>query len=347
MELNASPKIIEKMEYQYLGDSGLKVSVLSLGGWVTFGGQVPPEVTVRCMQIAFDNGINYFDTAEVYAGGKSEIDMGNAIKKLGWKRSDYVISTKIFWGGMGPNDRGLSRKHVVEGLNASLKRLGLEYVDIVYAHRPDPDTPMQEIVRAFNFLIDQGKSFYWGTSEWSAQQITEAIQVANRLGLIPPLAEQVQYNMLHRDRVESEYAHLFNEYKLGGAIWSPLANGILTGKHNEHIAEGSRLALKENAVMQRLREGLLSEEGKAKINKVKKLKLIADRIGITSAQLALAWCLKQPHIDTVITGVSRPEQMEENLRALEIKSKLTPEIMQEIEEILDNRPASAFNFRDS
>ncbi|CAG8774000.1 10727_t:CDS:2, partial [Acaulospora morrowiae] len=190
MELNASPKIIEKMEYRYLGSSGLKVSVLSLGGWVTFGGQVSPEVTLRCMQIAFDNGINYFDTAEVYAGGKSEIDMGNAIKKLGWKRSDYVISTKIFWGGKGPNDRGLSRKHIVEGLNASLKRLGLDYVDIVYAHRPDPDTPMQEIVRAFDFLINQGKAFYWGTSEWSAQLITEAIGTANQLGLIPPLAEQ-------------------------------------------------------------------------------------------------------------------------------------------------------------
>ncbi|CAG8717453.1 1095_t:CDS:2, partial [Acaulospora colombiana] len=184
MEPNASPKIIERMEYRYLGRSGLKVSVLSLGGWVTFGGQVPPG------EIAFDNGINYFDTAEVYAGGKSEIDMGNAIKKLGWKRSDFVISTKIFWGGKGPNDRGLSRKHIIEGLNASLKRLGLEYVDIVYAHRPDPDTPMDEIVRAFNFVIDQGKSFYWGTSEWSAQQITEAIEVANRLGLISPLAEQ-------------------------------------------------------------------------------------------------------------------------------------------------------------
>ncbi|CAJ0759628.1 5906_t:CDS:2, partial [Entrophospora sp. SA101] len=194
MELDPKPpkknKKTTKMEYRYLGHSGLKVSVLSLGGWVTFGGQVSPEITRECMQVAFDNGINYFDTAEVYAGGKSELDMGNAIKMLNWKRSDFVISTKIFWGGKGPNDRGLSRKHIVEGLNASLKRLSLCYVDIVFAHRPDPDTPMEEIVRAFNFVIDQGKAFYWGTSEWPAYQIVEAHGIANRLGLIPPLVEQ-------------------------------------------------------------------------------------------------------------------------------------------------------------
>ncbi|CAH1767647.1 4495_t:CDS:2 [Entrophospora sp. SA101] len=276
MELDPKPpkknKKTTKMEYRYLGHSGLKVSVLSLGGWVTFGGQVSPEITRECMQVAFDNGINYFDTAEVYAGGKSELDMGNAIKMLNWKRSDFVISTKIFWGGKGPNDRGLSRKHIVEGLNASLKRLSLCYVDIVFAHRPDPDTPMEEIVRAFNFVIDQGKAFYWGTSEWPAYQIVEAHGIANRLGLIPPLVEQVQYNMFHRERVETEYIHLFKEYKMGAATWSPLASGILTGKHNSQIAEGSRLNLKENAVMQRLKEGLLSDEGKTKIEKVEKLK---------------------------------------------------------------------------
>ncbi|CAI2175743.1 11010_t:CDS:2 [Funneliformis geosporum] len=335
------------MEYRYLGHSGLKVSILSLGGWVTFGQQVPPEVTLKIMQIAFDHGINYFDTAEVYAGGKSEIDMGNAIKKLQWKRSDFVISTKIFWGGKGPNDRGLSRKHIIEGLDASLKRLGLEYVDIVYAHRQDPDTPMTEIVRAFNHVIEKGKAFYWGTSEWSAQQIMEANGVANKLNLIPPLAEQVQYNMFHRDRVESEYEHLFNEHKMGAATWSPLASGLLTGKHNDQIAEDSRMGLTDNAVMKRLRDGLLSEEGKAKIDKVKKLMPIADKIGATPAQLALAWCMKHPRVNTVITGASKPEQMKENLRAVYLKSKLTPEIMAEINDILDNLPKPQFNFRDS
>ncbi|CAG8771780.1 7168_t:CDS:2 [Cetraspora pellucida] len=318
------------MEYRYLGHSGLKISVLSLGGWVNFG-RVSP---------AFDNGINYFDTAEVYDGGKSEIDMGNAIKKLGWRRSDFVISTKIFWGGKGPNDRGLSRKHIIEGLNASLKRLELDYVDIVYAHRPDPDTPMAEIVRAFNFVINQGKAFYWGTSEWAAHQIVEAYGVANQLLLIPPLAEQTQYNMFHRERVEREYTSLFKEFKMGAAVWSPLAGGILTGKHNEKIAEDSRLALEDNAVMRRLRDGLLSEEGRIKIEKIKKLK------AVTSAQLAIAWCIKQPNINTVITGASKPEQMEENIQAVKLACRLTPDVLKEIEDILNNKSSSQFNFRD-
>ncbi|CAG8729130.1 6666_t:CDS:2 [Dentiscutata erythropus] len=276
------------MEYRYLGHSGLKVSVLSLGGWVNFG-RVSPEV---------------------YDGGKSEIDMGNAIRKLGWKRSDFVISTKIFWGGKGPNDRGLSRKHIIEGLNASLKRLELDYVDIVYAHRPDPDTPMIEIVRAFNHVINQGKAFYWGTSEWPANQIVEAYGVANKLLLIPPLAEQAQYNLFHRERVELEYTSLFGEFKMGAAVWSPLAGGILTGKHNERIAEDSRLALEGNAVMRRLRDGLLSEEGRIKIEKIKSLKA------------------------------------EENIQAVKLVGTLTPDILEEIEEILKNKPSPQFNYRD-
>ncbi|CAG8561951.1 26547_t:CDS:2 [Dentiscutata erythropus] len=334
------------MEYRYLGDSGLKVSVLSLGGWVNFGGRISIDDTQKCMQIAFDNGINYFDTAEVYSGGKSEIDMGCAIKNLGWNRSGFVISTKIFWGGKGPNDRGLSRKHIVEGLDSSLKRLGLKYVDIVYAHRPDPDTPMAEIVRAFNFVIDQGKAFYWGTSEWPVQLIVEAHCVANKLGLIPPLAEQVQYNLFHRERVEKEYVPLFNNYKMGAAIWSPLAGGILTGKHNDHIDKDSRLALEDNIQMQMLRDGLLSPEGQHKIEKVKGLMPIAKRIHVTPAQLALAWCIRQPNVDTVITGVSKPEQMIENLEAVKLVSKLTPEILKEIDDIMDNQPQLQFSFRD-
>ncbi|CAG8494436.1 5640_t:CDS:2 [Racocetra persica] len=308
------------MEYRYLGHSGLKISVLSLGGWVNFG-RISPDVTLKCMQVAFENGINYFDTAEVYDGGKSEIDMGNAIKNLGWKRSNFVISTKIFWGGKGPNDRGLSRKHIIEGLNASLKRLELDYVDIVYAHRPDPDTPMAETVRAFNYVINQGKAFYWGTSEWAAHQIVEAYSVANQLLLIPPLVEQTQYNMFHRERVEHEYISLFKEFKMGAAVWSPLAGGILTGKHNEKIAEDSRLALQDNAP-------------------------IADKIGMTSAQLAIAWCIKQPNVNTVITGASKPEQIEENIQAVKLACRLTPDVLKEIEDILNNKPSPQFNFRN-
>ncbi|CAG8492098.1 3054_t:CDS:2 [Racocetra fulgida] len=248
------------------------------------------------MQIAFDNGINYFDTAEVYSGGKSEIDMGFAIKRLGWSRSGFVISTKIFWGGKGPNDRGLSRKHIVEGLSASLQRLGLDYVDIVYAHRSDPDT--------------------------------------------------VQYNLFHRERVEKEYVPLFNNYKMGAAVWSPLAGGVLTGKHNDHIDKDSRFALEDNTQMEMLRDGLLSPEGQLKIEKVKRLMPVAERIRVTPAQLALAWCMKQPNVDTVITGVSKPEQMIENLKAVNLISKLTPEILKEIDDIMDNRPQLQFSFRD-
>ncbi|CAG8631594.1 8141_t:CDS:2 [Cetraspora pellucida] len=293
------------------------------------------------MQIAFDNGINHFDTAEVYSGGQSEIDMGCAIKKLGWSRSGFVISTKIFWGGKGPNDRGLSRKHIVEGLNASLKRLGLEYVDIVYAHRPDPDTPMTEIVRAFNFVIDQGKAFYWGTSEWPVHLIVEAHCVANKLRLIPPLV--ILFSV---KRVEKEYVPLFNNYKMGAAVWSPLSGGVLTGKHNDHIDKDSRFALEDNTQMQMLRDGWLSPEGKLKIEKVKRLMPIAERIHVTPAQLALAWCMKQPNVNTVITGVSKPEQMIENLEAVRLTSKLTPEILKEIDDIMDNRPKLQFSFRD-
>ncbi|RUS33167.1 NADP-dependent oxidoreductase domain-containing protein, partial [Jimgerdemannia flammicorona] len=278
------------MEYRFLGDSGLKVSVVALGGWITYGFVLggprdayilsdadfpnlprPTDTCSECMKIAFDHGINFFDTAEGYAGGQSEIDMGLAIQKNGWKRSDLVISTKIFWGGKGPNDRGLSRKHIIEGLQASLKRLQLDYVDLVYAHRPDPDTPMEEIVRAFNFVIDRGMAFYWGTSEWSAQQITMAHTVAQRLGLMGPLMEQPQYNMFHRERFEKEYAPLFATFGMGTTVWSPLAGGILTGKYNDGIPPDSRLALADSPMMSRLRAGLASEEGRRKVEKVKML----------------------------------------------------------------------------
>ncbi|KAF9908690.1 hypothetical protein EC991_009618 [Linnemannia zychae] len=319
------------MEYRYLGKSG----------------QVSPEVAQMCMKTAFDNGINFFDTAEVYSGGQCEIDMGVAIRKFGWKRSDLVISTKLFWGGKGPNDRGLSRKHIVEGTDASLKRLQLEYVDLLYAHRPDPDTPMEEIVRAFNFVIEQGKAFYWGTSEWSAQQICEAHAVAQRLNLIAPLMEQPQYNMFHRDRVEKEYLPLYKNFGMGATTWSPLASGLLSGKYNDGVPPDSRLAIEDNAVMKRLRESLDSDDGRVKISKVAQLGHLAQQLGCTTAQLSLAWCLKNPNLSSVITGASRPSQIEENVKALQVVPLLSEEVMEAIEAVLLNRPVLDYNFRSS
>ncbi|KAI9187802.1 hypothetical protein H9P43_002193 [Blastocladiella emersonii ATCC 22665] len=335
-------------EYRYLGRSGLRVSALSLGGWITYGGQCGADTTYQCMKAAYDLGINFFDTAEVYAAGQSEVDMGNAIKKLGAKRSDLVISTKIFWGGKGPNSRGLSRKHIIEGLRASLARLQLEYVDVVFAHRPDPNTPMEEIVRAFNHAMDRGWTFYWGTSEWSAQQITEAHAVAARLGLVGPTCEQPQYNMLHREKVEREFLPLFAQYGLGTTVWSPLASGILTGKYLDpaNVPADSRFAITGNPLMERMRRNLTTDEGLAKIAKVRQLCTIADKLGATPAQLALAWCLRNPNVSSVITGASRPSQIAENVQALNVVPLLTPEIVAEIEDVLLNKPEAEVNFRD-
>ncbi|RKP13871.1 NADP-dependent oxidoreductase domain-containing protein [Piptocephalis cylindrospora] len=333
------------MEYRFLGNSGLKVSALSLGGWVTFGNQVDGNVTFECMKAAYDAGINFFDTAEVYADGQSEVVMGQAIKKYGWKRSDLVISTKLFWAGKGPNDRGLSRKHIIEGTNASLARLSLDYVDLLYAHRPDPATPMEETVRAFNHVIDQGKAFYWGTSEWSAAQITEAHAVASRLGLVGPVMEQPEYNMFQRKRVEVEYAPLYKNPGLGTTIWSPLASGLLTGKYNDGIPEGTRLSLKNDFVMSDIRSRLETDEGKDKIRRVRLLAPVAEKLGCTQAQLALAWCLRNPHISSVITGASRPEQVRENIKALKISKLLTDDLMKEVDDILGNAPEPVQDYR--
>ncbi len=231
------------MKYRFLGNSGLKVSELSFGSWVTFGSQVDIDKAIKLMTIAYDAGVNFFDNAEVYNDGNAEIIMGEVIKKTGWKQHDLVLSTKIFWGGDGPNLQGLSRKHIIEGMDASLKRMGVEYVDLVFAHRPDLHTPIEETVRAFNHLINQGKAFYWGTSEWSAQQIMEAYGFARQEHLIPPLMEQPQYNMFHRDRVEAEYHRLYKEIGLGTTIWSPLASGLLSGKYNNGIPDDSRANL--------------------------------------------------------------------------------------------------------
>lgn len=330
------------MEYRYLGKSGLQVSALSLGAWVTYGGQVGEEVAYQCMDAAIKAGVNFFDNAEAYARGEAERVMGNVIKKAGWKRSDLVISTKIFWGGTGPNDRGLSRKHIIEGTKASLEQLQLDYVDLLFCHRPDIHTPIEETVRAMNYLIDQGKVFYWGTSEWSADKIMEAWAVARRENLIPPLMEQPEYNMFNRKRVEQEYARLYQEFGLGTTIWSPLDSGMLTGKYNQGIPKDSRLDLEG---FDWLREGYESQEGQEKIGKVGQLMPIAEELGCTVAQLALAWCLVNRDVSTVITGASRPEQVEENMASLEVVPKLTDEVLERIEKILDNKPKPESDFR--
>lgn len=330
------------MEYRNLGKSGLKVSALSLGAWVTYGGQVGEQVAYECMQAAFAAGVNFFDNAEIYAKGNAEIVMGNVIKKAGWKRSDLVISTKIFWGGDGPNDKGLSRKHIVEGLDASLKRLQMDYVDLLFCHRPDIHTPVEETVWAMNHVINQGKALYWGTSEWSAVQIMEAYAIARREHLIPPLMEQPEYNMFHRERVEREYARLYREIGLGTTIWSPLASGLLTGKYNKGIPEGTRATLKG---YEWLKQKFESEETKKKLVKVQQLALIAKELGCSMAQLALAWCLKNPNVSTVITGASKASQVIENMAALNVAPKLTEDVMERIEAILDNRPEGEPDYR--
>ncbi|KAI8333556.1 NADP-dependent oxidoreductase domain-containing protein [Chlamydoabsidia padenii] len=260
------------MEYRYLGNSGLKISALSLGSWITF------EQATEIVKTSLDLGINHFDVAESHSGGQGEIDLGLALRnQKGLRRSDFVISTKVFWGGKGPNDRGLSRKHVFEGTVACLQRLQLDYVDVLYAQRPDPDTPMEEVVRAFNWCIDKGMALYWGTSEWPAYMITEAMMIAKQLQLIAPITESPQYNMLNRERVEKEYCPMYSQYKLGICTWSPLASGLLTGKYNDGtIPPFTRLAIQDHPVINRLRVGYYSDEGKRKLEKIKRI-CVSDR----------------------------------------------------------------------
>lgn len=323
------------MEYRRLGRSGLKVSALSLGAWVTYGGQVGEQVAEDCMTAAYDAGVNFFDNAEVYANGNAEIVMGNVLKKKGWRRESLVVSTKLFWGSEGhdgPNDRGLSHKHVIEGMNNALRRLQLDYVDLVFCHRPDPETPIEETVRAMDILIKQGKAFYWGTSEWSAADIMRADGVARQYGLTPPTMEQPQYHMFHRNRFEKEYAPLYRDLNYGTTIWSPLASGLLSGKYNNGIPEESRATLKGYEWIQ---NSVITPE---RVEKVKQLVPIADEVGATMAQLALAWCLNNPNVSTVITGASRASQVVENMKAIEVAKRLTPDVMGRIEAILDNQP---------
>ena len=320
------------MEYRRLGRAGLKLSELSLGAWVTYGGQVGEDVAHECMLAAYEAGVNFFDNAEAYANGNAEIVMGNVIKKLGWRREGIVVSTKIFWGGEGPNDTGLSHKHLVEGMNNALRRLQMDYVDLVFCHRPDPNTPIEETVRAMDILIKQGKAFYWGTSEWSAAEILRADGLARQYGLTPPAMEQPQYNMLTRERFEKEYLPLYKELGYGTTIWSPLASGILTGKYNQGIPAGTRATLPG---YEWLREHVITPEH---IEKAKCLQPVAADLGCSMAQMALAWCLKNPNVSTVITGASRREQVVENMKALEVVPRLTPDVLEQIDGILDNKP---------
>ena len=330
------------MEYRFLGSSGLKISALSFGAWVTFGDQVDEDLALEMMKIAYDAGVNFFDNAEAYARGRAETIMGNVLKLAGWNRSDLVISTKIFWGGHGPNDTGLSRKHIIEGALASLDRLQLDYVDLVFCHRPDLYTPVEETVRAMNYLLDHGMAFYWGTSQWSAQQIMDAYGIARREHLVPPTMEQPQYNMFHRERVEHELAPVFRKLGLGATIWSPLASGLLTGKYNQGIPEGTRLDLEGYDWLRRQYE---SEEGQRQVEKVRQLTKVADEIGCSMSQLALAWCLKNPNVSSVITGASKPEQVRENMKALDILPALDDEVMERIEGILENKPGPEPDYR--
>lgn len=322
------------MEYRNLGKSGIRISALSLGSWVTFGKQIGDDTAEKLMEIAYESGVNFFDNAEVYAHGESEKVMGRILKKKKWPRDSYMISSKAYFGtgGEWPTQRGLSRKHLVEACHAALKRLKTDYLDFYFCHRPDKHTPVEETVWTMHNLIVQGKILYWGTSEWGAREITEAFLVARENRLIPPLMEQPQYNMLVRDRFEVEYHRLYRDFGLGTTIWSPLASGFLTGKYNDGLPEGARLTRKELAW---LRERNITPEN---IEKVRKLGVLARELDISLPQMAIAWTLKNPDVSTVILGASKTEQLKENLDSLDKVEKLDDEVMQRIENILDNKP---------
>ncbi|WP_375451871.1 potassium channel beta subunit family protein [uncultured Devosia sp.] len=328
------------MDYRRLGKSGLKVSELSLGSWVTFSKQVDESKALKLMTTAYDAGINFFDNAEGYEAGASEALMGAALEKLGFSRDSYAVSSKVFWGGEKPTQRGLSRKHVTEAAHAALKRLRVDYLDLYFCHRPDIDTPIEETVWAMHNLVTQGKILYWGTSEWSAQQLTEAWAVARREHLTPPTMEQPQYNLFVREKVEADYLPLY-ELGLGTTIWSPLASGVLTGKYNDGIPEDSRMNLPGYEWLKKEWE---SNEGKAKLEKVKALAKLSKDVGLPIHHLALLWCLKNPHVSTVILGASKTSQLKDNLDALDAKDKLTPDVIAAIETILDNKPEAPQRF---
>lgn len=321
------------MQYRRLGRSGLKVSALSFGSWVTFSNQVDRKRAESMLARAYEAGVNFFDNAEVYAHGQSELVMGEALKRLDYGRDTWCVSSKVFFGRVKdprPTQRGLARKHVMEACHAALRRLQVDYLDLYFCHRPDPETPIEEVVRTMNTLIEQGKILYWGTSEWSAAEIAIAHAHAERLGLEGPTMEQPQYNLFHRRRMEEEYAPIFGEYGLGTTIWSPLASGILSGKYGDGIPEDSRFNVKG---YEWLREMIESDRGRARIQAASEVASIARGIGATPAQLALAWCLAKPNVSTVILGASRVEQLDENLGALEVYERMDDAVVERIEEL--------------
>ncbi len=329
------------MLYRRLGKSGLKVSEFSFGAWVTFAKQVDTGAAASLIGTAYDAGVNFFDNAEGYESGAAEQVMGDAIKQLGLKRDTYAVSTKVFWGGEGPMNKGLSRKHIVDACHAGLKRLGVDYLDLYYCHRPDVTTPIEETVSAMHNLVTQGKILYWGTSEWSAQQLTEAYAVARQYNMTPPTMEQPQYNMFTREKVEGDYRPLYDLMGLGTTIWSPLASGLLTGKYNDGIPADSRANLPG---YEWLKENFESDAGKARINKVKALAKLADEAGMPIHHMALLWCLRNPNVSTVILGASKESQLKDNLKALDSRDKLTADVIEKIETVLDNKPAEPQTF---
>jgi voltage-dependent potassium channel beta subunit len=325
------------MEYRHLGKSGVQVSALSLGSWVTFGDQISDNVAADLMKTAYDAGINFFDNAEAYAGGRSEIVMGKILKDMGWSHETFLVSSKVFWGGQHntrppvPNEEGLSRKHVIAACHNALRRLQVDFLDLYLCHRPEPSTPIEETTRAMSDLVTQGKVLYWGTSEWSAQEIMEAHLVARECHLVPPTVEQPQYNLFNRYRVEKEYARLYTGYGMGTTVWSPLASGFLTGKHRKGALEGTRATTVENL-------GWLKSNfdkfAKTKGEQLEELEKLARETGLSLIHFSLAWCLKNPNVSTVILGASKVAQLTENLRALEAVDKLTPEILRRIDEFM-------------
>ncbi len=321
------------MNYRQLGKSGLKVSALSFGAWVTFGKQIGDPVAKKLLHTAYEAGVNFFDNAEAYADGQAEVVMGAILKASGWRRSSYMVSSKVFFGAGGdlPNETGLSRKHVIEACHEAPARLQVDYIDLYYCHRPDPTVPVEETCRAMHDLIVQGHVLYWGTSEWSASQIEAAHAACDRLGLHHPVVEQPQYNLFHRARVEKEYAALYRGPGLGTTIWSPLASGLLTGKYDKGVPKGTRL---DTPGLEWLRDELLKKPGiEKKLAAVSRLSAIARDVGTSLPRLALAWCLKNPNVSTVILGASKVEQLTENLGALDDVEKLTPGVMKQIEAV--------------
>ena len=324
------------MEYRRLGKSGLQLSILSFGSWVSFQKQIDDKIADELMGIAYDNGINFFDNSEAYAGGESEKMMGRVLKMKNWDRTSFTVSSKVFFGLYGkenkPNQKGLSRKHVMEACDAALQRLQVDYLDLFFCHRADINTPIEETVWAMNTLIQQGKILYWGTSEWSGVEIMEAHRVAQEYKLIGPTMEQPQYNLFERYKVEKEFLPIYDFVGLGTTIWSPLASGLLSGKYNNGIPENSRLALPE---MSWLKDKVFTDD---KLKKVKQLSELAKELDVSMASLSIAWCIKNPHVTTAILGATKKEQLTENLKAIDVMEKLTPEILEKIEHIMRTKP---------